>query len=76
VKNVIIIAGVSLIVIGAAVLGFDHYSYNTTETVLKVGPVTATAERTNTVSFPPLLGWLLVVGGACALGFAAYSKKS
>ena len=72
----ILIIGVALILIGAAVLGYDHYSYTTRETVLQVGPITATADRTHTVSFPPILGWLLVGGGVCALGFALLSKKN
>ena len=58
-----IILGVTLIVIGAAVLGYDHYSYTTKDTVLQIGPLTATAERTHTVSLPPIFGWLLIGGG-------------
>ncbi len=71
----ILILGVALIVLGAAVLGYDHYSYTTTENILQIGPITATAERTHTVSLPPIIGWLLIGGGACALIFGAWSKK-
>jgi len=71
----ILIVGVVLIVMGAAVLGYDHYSYTTTEKVLQVGPITATAEKTHTVSLPPILGWLLIGGGACALIYGAWSRK-
>ena len=53
----ILILGVALIVMGAAVLGYDHYSYTTTENILQIGPITATAERTHTVSLPPIIGW-------------------
>ena len=70
-----LILGIALIVMGAAVLGYDHYSYTTTEKVLQIGPLSATAEKTHTVSLPPILGWLLVAGGACALIFGAISKK-
>lgn len=72
----ILILGVALIVIGGAVLGFDHYSYTTKESVLQIGPITATAEQTHTVFLPAFLGWLLIAGGVCALGFAALSKKN
>lgn len=71
-----ILIGLALIVLGAAVLGYDHYSYTTTEQVLQIGPITATAEQTHTVSLPPLLGWLLIGGGAAVLAFAALSKKN
>ena len=70
-----LILGIALIVMGAAVLGYDHYSYTTTETILQLGPLTATAERTRTVSLPPILGWLLIGGGACALIFGVWSRK-
>lgn len=71
-----LVIGIALIVIGAAVLGYDHYSYTTTENILQIGPITATAERTHTVWFPPIIGWLLIGGGACVLAFAALSKKN
>jgi hypothetical protein len=67
--------GIALLVCGAAVLAYSSFSYTTTETVLQVGPVTATADRTHEVALPPILGWLLVGGGAVVLAFAALSKK-
>lgn len=71
----ILITGVALIVMGAAVLGYDHYSYTTTENILQIGPITATAEKTHTVSIPPIVGWLLIGGGACVIAYAVLSKK-
>ena len=75
VKSAVII-GIALILVGAAVLGYDHYNYTTTEQVLQIGPITATAGKTHTVSLPPILGWLLAGGGACVLVFAALSRKN
>lgn len=72
----ILVTGIALVVIGAAVLGYDHYSYTTTEQVLQIGSITATAERTHTVMLSPFLGWLLIGGGVCVLAFATLSKKS
>ncbi len=63
----VLIAGVALIIAGAAVLGYDQYTYTTQEKVLQIGPITATAEKEHTVSLPPILGWVLVVGGVCVL---------
>lgn len=71
----LLITGVALIAMGAAVLGYDHYSYTTTENILQVGPITATAERSHTVSIPPLVGWLLIGGGACVIAYAVFSKR-
>lgn len=72
----ILITGVALIALGAAILGYDHYSYTTTENILQLGPITATAERTHTVSIPPIAGWLLIGGGACVIAYAVLSKKN
>jgi hypothetical protein len=68
--------GIALVLFGAAILAYDHYNYTTTDTVLQIGPITATAERTHTVSLPPILGWLLIGGGACALAYAVLSRKN
>ena len=70
-----LILGIALILIGAAILGYRHFSYETRETVFKVGPIEATADRTKTVWLPPILGWGLVGGGACVLIFSARSKS-
>ena len=70
----ILIAGIAMLVIGAAILGYNHFSYTTTEEVLKIGPLTATAEKTHTVSLPPIIGWLLVAGGFGAIAFGALKR--
>jgi len=70
-----LITGIVLIVLCAAILGFDHYSYTTSDKILQIGPLTATAQQTHTVSLPPILGWLLIGGGACALAFGLWSRK-
>ena len=69
------LVGIVMIVLGAAVLGYDHYSYTTTETVLQIGSLKATAERTHDVALPAILGWLLMGGGACVLVFAGLSNR-
>ena len=71
-----LLVGIALVVLGVAVLGYDHFSYTTTETVLQIGSLKATAEKTHTVALPEILGWLIVGGGLCVLAFAALSKRS
>ena len=69
-----LILGIALIVIGAAILAYGHFSYQTRETVLEIGPIKATADKTHTVPMPPILGWALIGGGACVLVFSGRSK--
>ena len=60
---------------GAAMLGYGHFSYKKQEKILEVGPIQATSEKTETVAFPPALAWALIVSGACVLIVGA-SRKS
>lgn len=71
-----LLIGIVLIVLGGAVLGFQEYSYTTKEQVLQIGPITAMAEQTHTVSLPPLLDWLLIGGGVLLLAYSALIKKN
>ena len=75
-SNVGIILGIILVLSGAAILyhHYDGFSYKTRETVLEVGPIKATAERTHNVPIPPIFGWVLIGGGACVLIFSLRSK--
>jgi len=69
------ILGIVLLASGAVVLGYDHYSYTTTESILRIGPLTANAERTHTVWIPPFVGWLLLAGGVIALLYAVFTRR-
>ena len=72
-KNTLLL-GIALILIGAGILAYGHFSYRTRETVLKIGPISATAETTKTVPIPPILGWALIASGAGVLVFSSRSK--
>lgn len=50
---------------GAAMLVCQTLDSTTTEEVLRIGPVAATAEQMQTDALLPLIGWLLVGGGEC-----------
>ena len=69
------ILGLILILIGAAILAYGHFSYQSRETVLEVGPIKATAEKTHTVPMPPILGWALIGVGAVVLVIGGRSKS-
>jgi uncharacterized membrane protein YidH (DUF202 family) len=68
------ILGIILILIGAALLAYGHFSYQSRETVLEVGPIKATAERTHNVPIPPILGWAMIGAGAVVLVLSGRSK--
>ncbi len=57
------IIGILLIVIGIVALAYGGFSYTKREKVLDLGPIQATAEKRETIPFPPLLGGLCLVGG-------------
>jgi uncharacterized membrane protein len=59
----IVWAGLLLIVLGALALAYQGFNYTHQERILDVGPIHATAEEHDRVSFPPALGGLALVGG-------------
>jgi len=67
-----IISGIAMIIIGIALLG--QYSYTTQESVFKLGPLEATAEKTHYITAPPAVGWALMVGGIAVLVVGAFRK--
>jgi hypothetical protein len=71
--NKTLILAIALILVGVTVLAYGHFSYRTRETVVELGPIKATAERTKTVPLPPIIGWVLVGAG---VGLGVYSIRS
>ncbi len=71
-----LILALVLILCGVAVLGYQKFSYRTQETVLDIGPIKATAERTKTVPLPPILGFGLIAGGVAVLIFGRRSGNA
>ena len=57
------LVGVVLIIIGIISLVYGGFSYTKREKVLDLGPIQATAEKKETVPFPPILGGICLVGG-------------
>ena len=56
--------GIMLIVIGILAFAYQGITYTTREKVVNIGPIHMTAEKTRTLSLPPIVGGivLLVVG--------------
>ncbi|MBN9477897.1 MAG: hypothetical protein ABS43_19965 [Bordetella sp. SCN 67-23] len=62
-----VIVGLLLIVLGVAALGYKSFSYTSEETLLKVGPVEATADTRKTVPIPTWAGVAAIVVGAAVI---------
>lgn len=62
-----VIVGLLLIVLGAVALGYKSFSYTSEETLLKVGPVEATADTRKTVPIPTWAGVAAIVVGAAVI---------
>jgi uncharacterized membrane protein HdeD (DUF308 family) len=55
--------GVILIVLGLIGLVWGGFSYTTRETVVDIGPIHASRDKTHNVLFPPVAGALALIGG-------------
>ncbi|WP_132980064.1 hypothetical protein [Pigmentiphaga sp. D-2] len=62
-----VIVGLLLIVLGVVALGYKSFSYTSEETLLKVGPVEATADTRKTVPIPTWAGVAAIVVGAAVI---------
>ena len=67
-----LIAGIVVAVLGFGMLVYQGFSFTTKEEVLKIGPLTATADKERTVSWPPILGWIVLAGG---IGLIIFSRR-
>jgi hypothetical protein len=61
------LTGIILIVMGIAALAYQGITYTTREKVVDIGPIHMTADKTNTIPLPPILGGLALVGGIVLL---------
>ncbi|MDQ1090347.1 MULTISPECIES: hypothetical protein [unclassified Siphonobacter] len=65
--------GIGLIVIGAIMVIWTGFSYTKKEKVVDVGPIEISADKKESVNWPPYIGGLLVLGG---IVIVATAKKS
>jgi hypothetical protein len=73
-KN-LLVTGIVVALLGAGMLIYQGVTYTSKEEVLKIGPITATAEREKTIGFPPFVSWALLVGGIGMIVVGVVRKK-
>ena len=59
--------GIILIALGLFALAWGGFAYTTRETVVDIGPIHATRDKTHNVSLPPIAGAVAVIGGIALL---------
>ncbi len=61
------IFGVILIALGLFGLAWGGFTYTTRETVVDIGPIHATRDKTHNVALPPIAGVVALIGGIALL---------
>ena len=65
--------GIILILVGAIMIIWTSFTYTKKEKIIDAGPLQLSANREKTVSWPPYLGGILLIGGIVVV---VTSKKS
>ena len=55
--------GIILVIIGAVMMFYTGFNVVTKEKVVDIGPIEINKEKNNPVSWSPILGGILLVGG-------------
>lgn len=55
--------GIILVIIGAVMLIWTGFTYTKKEKVVDVGPIEISADKQESVNWPPYIGGVLLVGG-------------
>jgi len=59
--------GIVLIILGILAFIYTGFTYTKKEKVVDIGPLEVSADKQKTVSWPPLVGIVLVIGGVVAV---------
>ena len=59
--------GIFLIALGLFGLAWGGFAYTTRETVVDIGPIHATRDKTHSVPLPPIAGAASLIGGIVLL---------
>ena len=55
--------GIVLIIVGLIGLAYGGFTYTTRESVVDIGPIHASREKTHNIPFSPIAGALALLGG-------------
>ena len=55
--------GIILVVIGIVMMAYTGFNYVTKEKVVDIGPLEISKEKNNPISWSPIVGVVLLVGG-------------
>ncbi len=61
------LAGIFLILLGAAALAYHGITYTTHEKILQIGPLEAAKKTNRTIPLPPVLGGTALAAGIALL---------
>jgi hypothetical protein len=61
------VLGTILIALGLFGLAWGGFTYTTRETVVDIGPIHATRDKTHSVPLPPIAGAVALIGGVVLL---------
>jgi uncharacterized membrane protein len=61
------IVGVLLVAIGIIAFAYQGFTYTTREKAVDLGPIQITADKTHTVSIPPVVGAVALIAGLVLL---------
>ena len=61
------VIAIILIIVGIVAFAYQGITYTSREKVVDIGPVEVTANKTNTIPLPPIVGGIALVGGIVLL---------
>lgn len=70
-----VLAGIVLALLGVAALAYQGFSYTSRDTLLKVGDLKVDAEREKSVTLPPAVGIVAVIGGIALIVVGSRSSR-
>jgi hypothetical protein len=62
-----IFIAIILMALGIAAFAYQGINYTTREKVVDIGPIQVTSEETKTLTLPPIIGIIALVGGIVLL---------